>query len=107
MKATAERVIAAYRQWLTEDQEESVEAAFFDHDEGDQLGLLHALDEAVGNHGVEFVVPEKYSANCQPAPKNRRLHYSNAGDSYATTVCWLESNSGLTLSTYGDYVESW
>tara|TARA_B110000211_G_C13877446_1_gene463630 strand:+ start:133 stop:474 length:342 start_codon:yes stop_codon:yes gene_type:complete len=110
MRATAKNIIKAYSQWLTRDQEMAVHLAFSNHaDNADNanLRLLRELDRAVDNHGVEYATPDKYLHSEPRAPDNRKLHYSNAGDMDTPTICWLESNKGLTLASLGDIIEGW
>lgn len=64
------------------------------HTPSDESMMLHAADCLLENHGVEGFEVD-----------GRHFSYSNAGDTYATTLIFDHSNAKWIVASWGDIVE--
>lgn len=64
---------------------------------------LQMFDRAVNNHGIEY----QKSAGKDDLDNPQGILYSNAGNSYALTLCYDYKTKQLGISSIGDTLENW
>jgi hypothetical protein len=96
-------------EWSEEKQKELIRECLYGferthgHISHDRAAHIERIDRILGNYGVEGLLTDRegndLSGNCSMDGVVWDVHYSNAGDTYAMTILYV--NGKLTIGDWG------